>query len=61
MFMEGHEFIKLKAQPTNALLFRRLLPAFDSCRARVDQIVVQSSDNEQSSAVFVSWEDPPNT
>ena len=40
---------------------RRLLPAFDCCRARGDQIVVQSSDNEQSSTVVVSWEDPPNT
>ena len=40
---------------------RRLLPAFDCCRARGNQIVVYSSDNEQSSAVVVSWEDPPNT
>ena len=40
---------------------RRLLPAFGCCRARDNQIVVRSSDNEQSSAVVVSWEDPPNT
>ena len=58
--------LKFKAQPTNCV-FRyrqsnfRLLPAFDCCRARGDQIVVQSSDNEQSSGVVVSWEDPPNT
>ena len=35
----------------------RLVPS----RARGNQIVVQSSHNEQSSAVVVSWEDPPNT
>ena len=40
---------------------RRLLPAFDCCRACGDQIVVQRSDNDQSSAVVVSWEDLLNT
>ena len=35
----------------------RLVPS----RVRGNQIVVQSSHNEQSSAVVVSWEDPPNT
>ena len=39
----------------------RLLPAFDCCWASGNQIVVHSSDNEQCSAVVVSWEDPPNT
>ena len=39
---------------------RRLLPDSDCCRARGNQIVVHSSDNEQSSAVVVNWEDPPN-
>ena len=39
----------------------RLLPVFDCCRARGDQMVVQSPENEQSSALVVSWEDPPNT
>ena len=59
--------VKFKAQPTNAFFatviqnVRRLLPAFDSYRARGNQIVVHSSDTEQSSAVVVSWEDPPNT
>ena len=37
-----------------------VLPAFDCCRARGDQIVVQSSDNEQSSAVVISWEESAN-
>ena len=59
--------LKFKARPTNAVFryrqsnVRRLLPAFDCCRARGNQIAVHSSDNEQSSAVVVSWEDPPNT
>ena len=58
--------LKFKAQPTNAFFryrqsnVRRLLPAFDCCRARDNQIAVHSSDNEQSSAVVISWEDPPN-
>ena len=39
----------------------RLPPAFDCCRASGNQIVVHSSDNEQGSAVVVSWEDSPNT
>ena len=30
-------------------------------RARGNQIIVQSSDNKQSSAVVVSWGVPPNT
>ena len=37
------------------------LPAFDCCQLHGNQIVVHSSDNEQGSAVVVSWEDPPNT
>ena len=59
--------LKFKAQPTNAFFatvnqnVHRLLPAFDCCRSCGDQIVVQSSDNEQSSSVVVSWEVPPNT
>ena len=59
--------LKFQAQPTNAFFatVNQMLagssPAFDCCRACGDQIVVQSSDNEQSSAVVVSWEEPPNT
>ena len=42
---------------------RRLLPAFDYCRARGNQIVVHSSDNGTelgSTHVVGSWEEPPN-
>ena len=54
--------LKLKAQPTNAFFAtvnQMFLPDSDCCRARGNQIVVHSSENEQSSAVVVSWEDPP--
>ena len=40
--------LKLKAQPTNVFFASnvwRLLPASDYCRARVNQIIVHSSDN----------------
>ena len=59
--------LKFKAQPVKCVFryrqsnARRLLPAFDCCRARGNQIIVHSSDNEQGSVVVVSWEDPPNT
>ena len=58
--------LKFKAQPTNAF-FATVNQMFagssqlSTAAERGDQIVVQSSDNEQSSAVVVSWEDPPNT
>ena len=44
--------VKFKAQPTNAFFatvnqnVRRLVPASDYCRARVNQIIVHSSDNK---------------
>ena len=58
--------LKVKAQPTSVFRYRqsiarRFLPAFECFRARGDQIVLHSSDNEHGSAVVISWEDPPNT
>ena len=57
--------LKFKAQPTNAFFAtgNQMFAGSSqlSTAAERDQIVVQSSDNEQSSAVVVSWEDRPNT
>ena len=58
--------LKFKAQPTTAF-FTTINQMFaDSSQipiaaeSAVIKIVVHSSDNEQSLAVVVSWEDPPN-
>ena len=60
--------LKFKAQPTNAF-FATVNQMFAGSsqlstaaeRAVIKSLCMQSSNNEQSSAVVVSWEDPPNT
>ena len=58
--------LKFKAQQTNVFFatINQMLAGssqLSTAAERSNQIVVHSSDNEQGSAVVVSWEDPLNT
>ena len=61
--------LKFKAQPTNAFFatVNQMLAGSSQLSTTAERAVIkslcrsESSDNEQSSAVVVSWEDPPNT
>ena len=59
--------LKFKAQPTNAFFatVNQMLAGTSQLSTAAERTVIKSivhsSDNEQGSAVVVSWEDPPNT